>query len=126
MVSAEILRTLADIGFMAVSGGLSVQAERIFKAIALCRKDNVVSYMGMALNLINEGKSEEALALLEKKALVLEPDNLVLHNIKAMALMFIGRKGESEACLQEVINLNTDNMATTLAQNMLEHLHKAN
>lgn len=124
MVSAEILRKLADIGFMATSGGLFKQAECIFKAIKLNRKDSILPFIGEALNLINMNRSEEALALIEKKALVLEPDNGVLHSIKAMALMFMGRNSESENCLNEVIRANADNDATNLAENLLNQLHK--
>lgn len=125
MINAEILRKLADIGFMATSGGFFRQAESIFKAIELNRKDNILPHMGMALNLMNMEKGQEALDILEKKALKIEPDNHVLHAFKAMALMLLGRNSESENCLNNIMTKSTDNVSKNLAQNLLEELHRS-
>ena len=125
MISAEILRKLADIGFMATSGGFFRQAESIFKAIELNKKNNVLPYMGMALNLMNMEKGQEALDILEKKALKIEPDNHVLQAFKAMALMLLGRNSESETCLNGIVAKSTDDLAQNLAKNLLSELHRS-
>ena len=124
MISAEILRKLADIGFMATSGGFSRQAQNIFSAIELSRKDNVVPYIGMAINMMNMRKTQDALEILEKKALPLEPDNQVLHAFKGMALMLLGRSSESEKCLNNILSSNPDPMTINLAQGLLDELHQ--
>ena len=122
MVSTEMLRKLADIGFMATGGGLFRQAEIIFQAVKLNRENNILPYMGLALNLMNMNKCEEALNILEKKALVLEPDNDTLHAFVGMALMLLGRSRESEKCLNRVVEESDDDLACNLAKNLLQHL----
>ena len=125
MISAEILRKLADIGFMATSGGFFSQAQNIFGAIELSSKENIVPYIGMAINMMNMSKSQDALDLLEKKALPLEPDNQVLHAFKGMALMLLGRNCESEKCLNNVLTSDPDSVTSNLAQGLLGELHRA-
>jgi len=125
MVDAEILRKLADIGFMATGGGLFRQAEAIFHAIELNRKDNVLPHMGMALNLMNMELAEDALNVLEKKALKMEPENQVLQAFKAMALMQLGRNNESETCLHQIVTKSKDDIAVTLAENLLSELRRS-
>ncbi len=124
MVSAEILRKLADIGFMATSGGFFRQADAIFSSIELSRKDNILPYMGKALNLMNMEKNQEALDMIENKALKIEPENHVLHAFKGMALMLLGRNSESENCLNNIASTSNDSIAKNLADNLLSELYR--
>ena len=125
MVSAETLRLLADIGFMATSGGLSPQARAIFDAVGKSRPDSVLPHIGNALNLMNLNKHTEALEMLEKKALTLEPDNSTVQAFIGMALMLLGRNSESEQCLNKLIG-SEDALAANLAQNLLIELRVHN
>ena len=123
MVSAETLRLLADIGFMATSGGFSPQAKTLFHAIELARPDSVLPHIGTALNCMNLNKHQEALDILEKKALKIEPDNATVKAFMGMALMMLGRNSESERCLSAITN-SEDTLAATLAANLLVELQE--
>ena len=123
MVSAETLRLLADIGFMATSGGFSPQAANLFKAVELARPDSVLPHIGFALNHMNMNRHQEALEILEKKALKLEPDNATVKAFIGMALMMLGRNSESERTLNQ-ITASDDVLAATLATNLLTELQQ--
>ncbi len=121
MVSAETLRLLADIGFMATSGGFSPQARNLFAAIEHARPDSVLPHIGNALNSMNMNKHQEALEILEKKALKLEPENSTVKAFMGMALMMLGRNNESERCLSALTG-SDDALAASLASNLLIEL----
>ena len=123
MVSAETLRLLADIGFMATSGGFSKQARSLFDAIELARPDSVLPHIGKALNYMNLNMHQEALDTLEKKALKLEPDNATVQAFMGMALMLLGRSSESERCLNGITD-SEDTLAASLASNLLSELRQ--
>lgn len=121
MVSAETLRLLADIGFMATSGGFSPQAASLFNAVGQARPQSVLPHIGNALNSMNMNRHQEALEILEKKALKLEPENPTVKAFMGMALMMLGRNSESERCLTALIN-SDDALAANLASNLLNEL----
>ena len=123
MVSAETLRLLADIGFMATSGGLSPQAKSLFQAVELARPDSVLPHIGTALNYMNMSKHQEALDILEEKALKLEPENATVKAFIGMALMMLGRSSDSERCLTPIAS-SDDVLAATLATNLLTELRQ--
>ncbi|MCY4472098.1 MAG: tetratricopeptide repeat protein [Kistimonas sp.] len=125
MVSVETLRLLADIGFMATSGGLSPQAAELFRAIELARPDSVLPHIGKALNCMNMKKHQDALDVLEKKALPMEPDNDSIKALIGMALMMMGRNNESERCLQAIASSeDKDPMAVEMATALLAKHNK--
>ena len=121
MVSAETLRLLADIGFMATSGGFSPQAASLFNAVEQARPQSVLPHIGNALNSMNMNRHQEALEILEKKALKLEPENPTVKAFMGMALMMLGRNSESERCLTALIS-SDDALAANLASNLLNEL----
>ncbi len=121
MVSAETLRLLADIGFMATSGGFSPQAASLFNAVGQARPQSVLPHIGNALNSMNMNRHQEALEILEKKALKLEPENPTVKAFMGMALMMLGRNSESERCLTALIS-SDDALAANLASNLLNEL----
>lgn len=121
MVSAETLRLLADIGFMATSGGFSSQAASLFNAVGQARPQSVLPHIGNALNSMNMNRHQEALEILEKKALKLEPENPTVKAFMGMALMMLGRNSESERCLTALIS-SDDALAANLASNLLNEL----
>ncbi|CAM3555761.1 tetratricopeptide repeat protein [Parendozoicomonas haliclonae] len=121
MVSADTLRLLADIGFMATSGGFSPQAQSMFKAIEQARPDSVLPHIGNALNSMNMNRHQEALDTLEKKALKLEPENPTVKAFIGMALMMLGRNSECERYLNGLTD-SDDSLAASLASNLLVEL----
>jgi len=121
MVSVETLRLISDIGFMATSNGLSTQAKSIFDAVELLRPDSVLPDIGKALNYLNLNQFQNALDVLEKKALKKEPDDPTVNAFIGMALMLMGRNNESEGFLKPVLNQD-DKVAANLASTLLEEL----
>ncbi|GAA4648540.1 hypothetical protein GCM10023116_08090 [Kistimonas scapharcae] len=121
MVTVETLRLLADIGFMATSNGMSGQAKSIFKAIGHIRPNSVLPHIGMALNHLNLNQFQDALDVLEKKALKIEPDNPTVRAFIGMSLMLMGRNSESEKFLTPLTS-SDDPLAANLAENLLQEL----
>ncbi len=74
-----------------------------------------------ALSLLGRGRVTEALAIVDK-ALLKEPSNPQLHNLRGLASSQLGRTGEAEASFREVIKLSPHsatgyaNLAVLLAQ----------
>lgn len=121
MVTVETLRLLADIGFMATSNGMSPQAKSIFHAIGHIRPKSVLPHIGMALNHLNLNQFQDALDVLEKKALKAEPDNPTVRAFIGMSLMLMGHSSESENFLVPLID-SDDALAANLAENLLKEL----
>lgn len=121
MVTAETLRLLADIGFMATSNGMSLQAKSIFRAIGHIRPKSVLPHIGLALNHLNLNQFQDALDVLEKKALKVEPDNPTVRAFIGMSLMLMGRNSESEKFLVSLTD-SDDALAASLAENLLGEL----
>lgn len=121
MVTAETLRLLADIGFMATSNGMSGQARSIFDAIGCVRPNSVLPHIGMALNHLNLNQFQDALDVLEKKALKIESDNPTVRAFIGMSLMLMGRNSESEKFLDPLTG-SDDPLAANLAKNLLQEL----
>lgn len=120
-VTAENLRLLADIGFMATSNGMSTQAQSIFQAIAHVRPSSILSYIGLALNHLNLNQFQDALDVLEKEALKIEPNNPTVQAFIGMSLMLMGRNSESETFLLPLLD-SEDALAANLARNLLQEL----
>ncbi|MBE8215108.1 MAG: hypothetical protein HAW62_02095 [Endozoicomonadaceae bacterium] len=123
MVSVSILRQMADIALMASSGGYFSQAENIFTAIECHQKDTLFPHIGRAINCMNMGNNQEALEILEKKALPLEPDNSLIKAYKGLALMLVGRNSDSEKTLTPLIDKKHDEETKRLANELLNQLH---
>lgn len=123
MVSVSTLRQMADIALMASSEGYFSQADNILKAIEYQNKDNLFPYIGQAINLMNMDKNQEALEVLENKAAILEPDNLLIQAYKGLALMLLGRNAESERILNPLATKKTDPTVKKLAEELINQLH---
>ncbi|MCK5894077.1 MAG: hypothetical protein KAG53_06610 [Endozoicomonadaceae bacterium] len=120
-ITAEHLRLLADIGFMATSNGMSAQAKSIFTAIGHARPGSILSHIGLAINHLNLNQFQDALDILEKKALKVEPDNPTVQAFIGMSLMLMGRNSESETFLLPLLD-SKDTSAASLAKNLLQEL----
>lgn len=121
MISDDMIKTLADIGFMASSSGCSKHAFAIFSGIEVARPDNVLPDIGYAMEFMNRKKYQEAISVLKKQALVKDPDNVAVKAFIGMALMLDGHNKESEECLSEIENCD-DSATAKMAKELLENV----
>ena len=123
MTDEKLIKTLADIGFMASSAGLPKHAFAIFNAIEKARPDSVLPYLGFALEFMNKKMNQEALEVLEKQALPKAPDDPSVKAFIGMALMLEGRNKESENLLTVALNAD-DPEVKTMAGELLDNIHQ--
>ncbi|MCW7551916.1 hypothetical protein NX722_04510 [Endozoicomonas gorgoniicola] len=124
MADDSLIKTLADIGFMATSNNMSRQAFAIFYGLEKARPDSPVSHIGYAFQYMNKKLHKDALDILHKKALPLDEDNPTTKAFIGLALMFEGRNKESENFLSEV-STQGDESARIMAKELLAHIHQS-
>ncbi len=122
MISDDLVKKLADIGFMASTSGLRKQAFAIFAGIETAKPKSVLPDIGYALEFINKKKYQHAIALLQRQTLPKDPDNAAVKAFIGLALMLDGHNKECEACLHEIKDSN-DGAAIHMANQILEHIH---
>lgn len=121
MLSDTMIKTLADIGFMASSGGQSRQAFAIFAGIEAIRPKSILPDIGYALEFMNKRKYQQAINILNNQALKKEPDSAAAQAFIGLALMLDGHNRKSEDCL-ETISDSQDSAAAHMAQELLAHI----
>ena len=122
MIEDKLLKTLADIGFMASGTGLPKHAFGIFAGIEAARPDSPLSTIGFALEFMNRKRHQEAIDILHKEGLKKHPDDASVKAFLGMALMFEGRNKEGEDVLQLVAN-STEVEPAIMAKELLAQLH---
>ncbi|AMO56048.1 hypothetical protein GZ77_04270 [Endozoicomonas montiporae] len=123
MADDSLVKTLADIGFMATSNNMPKQAFAIFYGLEKARPDSPLPHIGYAFQYMNKKLHRDALDILHKKALPLDENNPVTKAFIGMALMFEGRNKESEDYLADV-SAADDESAKIMANELLSHIHK--
>ncbi|WP_252176093.1 hypothetical protein [Endozoicomonas sp. 4G] len=124
MTDEKLIKTLADIGFMASSVGMSKHAFGIFSALEKVRPDSVLPTLGFALTFINKKMNQEALEILHKEAIPKDPDNPTVKAFIGMALMMEGRNREGEDYLTTA-NKEGDEETATMARELLDNIRKS-
>ena len=121
MIDEKLLKTLADIGFMASATGLPKNAFAIFNGLEAARPDSTVASIGFAMEFMNRKRHQEALNVLNK-ALEINPDDPDLLAFIGMSLMLEGRNKESEDFLTPLLN-SEDSEAAIMAEELLSNIH---
>ena len=121
MIDDKLLKTLADIGFMASSAGLPKNAFAIFNGIEAVRPDSTLSSIGFAMEFMNRKRHQEALDVLNK-ALKTNPNDPDILAFMGMSLMLAGRNKESEDYLTPLLD-SDDAEAAVMAKELLGHIH---
>ncbi|WP_299730911.1 hypothetical protein [uncultured Endozoicomonas sp.] len=122
MIDDKLLKTLADIGFMASATGLPKHAFGIFNGIEAARPDSPLSTIGIAMEFMNRKRHQEAIDLLHKEGLKKFPDDPSVQAFLGMALMFEGRNKESEGFLTPLLN-SSELEPNVMAKELLSHIH---
>ena len=119
MIPDNIIKMMADIGFMASSSGYSKHAFGIFMGIEAVKPDSVLPCIGYAMEFMNKKKYQEAISILKKQGLAKEPDNAAVKAFIGLALMLDGHNKECEDYLASVENAS-DSAAATMASSILK------
>ena len=121
MIDNKMIKTLADIGFMASSAGHSKHAFAIFSGIETAKPNSVLPDLGYAMEFINKKKYQSAVSVLTKQALKKDPTNDTVKAFIGLALMLDGHNKESEEQLNKIKN-SSDSTAARLANELLENI----
>lgn len=116
-ITAEDLRSLADIGFMAVSRGLDGIAEPIFAGLTAARPAGEAGPLGTALVLLQRGEAEAAVATL--RAL---PPSDAAQLFLGMALHRAGHAAEAREVLGDLAGTAAEPAPAEAARAMLAAL----
>ncbi len=122
MIDDKLLKTLADIGFMASGTGLPKHAFAIFNGLESARPDSELPSIGFAMEFMNRKRYQEALDILHKDGLAKHPENESLKAFIGMGLMLAGRNKESEGYLTPLLN-SENSEAAVMAKELLSNIH---
>ena len=116
MLEEKDLRTLAEVGFCAVSMGNMLPARTIFEGLAAVRPGHEAPRMGLAMShyMVNEFEAAEDIL----RGLRLDKPDFRLADVHlALCLVLAGRKDEAWPLLQEL-----DKIKDPLFSGMVEEL----
>lgn len=127
VLTSNEIQLLTALGFVAAGAKLSVQAMRIFEALAQVRPNRAFPYVGMACVRMNREQSEEAVAVLDRGLRVVgdearstDPQELAhLYAWRGLALHSASRKRESELDLKRAHSLGLDGATASMVGTML-------
>jgi predicted Zn-dependent protease len=116
-ISAESLRRLLEIGYVAAGNGRFSDAETIFRGVAAVRPGSSAPVIGRAVAALNRGAASEAVVLLEAER-NRSPDDAMVQAFLGLALQSAGRNAEGAATLAAVME-SADPLAATMARSLL-------
>ncbi|WP_419536006.1 tetratricopeptide repeat protein [Endozoicomonas sp.] len=122
MIDDKLLKSLADIGFMASGTGLPKHAFGIFNGIEAARPDSPLSTIGFALEFMNRKRHQEAIDILHKEGLSKHPEDPTIKAFLGLALMFAGRNKESEDYLKPLLS-SKESEPSIMAKELLANIH---
>lgn len=116
-VPAEDVRTLVDIGYIALSAGLDLHAAAIFEGVQAVRPNHEAGFIGRAVVDIARGDAGAAI-----KALRSLPPTDTAQTFLAITLIHYGDHEEARKLLVEVIGSAADTSAAALARDVMAEL----
>jgi predicted Zn-dependent protease len=127
-LTADDMRLIAQIGFLAARENQQAPARSIFRALRVARPDSVLPFIGLAVAEIRAGHHAEAARLLRDEALPLHPDSGEIGAFLGLALVEGGRSDEARRVLQRVVESDTAPAAephVRMARKLLDMVHPA-
>lgn len=124
VLTAEDVRLLAEIGFLATGSGQHRAASDIFEALAVLRPVSAVPYLGLATTCLNQALADDAATVLERGRRLLandgtDEDRALLGAFHGVALHFAHRRAESDQVLREFARQEHHPAAARIASGML-------
>ena len=114
-ISTSMVRSLMRSGNLAAEHNFHPEAIDIFNGVCAARPNSEIPLLGLAMVLMNTGKADEAIEVLQNKALKISPDNQICKTFLGIAMNLKGQKQESDVLFDEVIEQNSDPHAVKLA-----------
>ena len=115
----DLIKLLAELGFIAGGYGLIAQTDAIVGALEALRPDSERPYLIQALARINFRDAAGAERILREQSLKLNPDSAMAKAYLGLALHVQGRINERDRILEEAI-ASGDEEAAALAQRLSE------
>ncbi|MDR0418425.1 MAG: hypothetical protein LBH08_03265 [Puniceicoccales bacterium] len=115
-ISAEMLRLLVNIGYVATGSGKRKNAEIIFEGVIAARPQNELLYVAYAFMRMVFGEYTEASKLLMEKALKINPESEIAKAFYGMLLYQVKQRGESYTILNQIKENGKDMDAIALAE----------
>lgn len=115
LLEPDDMRTLVDIGFMALSHGFDGQAATIFAGVEAARPDQEAGHLGTALVHLYRGEVDRALAILRKL-----PPTDAARMFLGLALTRGADQAEARAVLSDVVATAAGTPFARSAQDILD------
>lgn len=97
----EDINLLGQVGFLASSRGDLASASTIFEALERCRPYASFAYIGQAIALVNRGRHDDAIRVLDRGlTMVNADDSAEMHAFRALALGLAGRARECDRAIE--------------------------
>ena len=114
MIESKDVRTLVDLGFIAVTRGLDKHAAAIFDGVRAVRPNEDAAYIGPALLMIQKGDINGAIKLLRSR-----PPSDSIRVFLGMALLRHGDIKDAVDVLHDLVATAGDPALSDLARNLL-------
>jgi lipoprotein NlpI len=115
-MSGELLRMLAEIGFVSTSCGLWAHADAIFKGVQAVRPKSEFPFMSQAIARMTVGDDARAIDILKNHALKINPRNSMAQSFLGVALKRSGKDKEAKELFDMVLEENQDPKAVAMAK----------
>ncbi len=118
LISEQDVRQLAEIGFAAARNSWVDESRTIFEGLETVRPDSEYPLIGLAVSEMSARRHDEAIVILQKKALKLNAESSMAQSFLGLALRLVGRSQESERWLKQAAS-SDDAEAAAMAQALL-------
>ncbi len=124
-ISADMVKDLMEIGYVAIGRGSQTAAEDIFNGICAARPESELPIIGLAISKMNFGDFISASKLLSEKAFPLNPNNSLTKCFIGVVYFYCGAKKESLAIMEDILSNSEDESAIKIAQNISSEINNS-
>jgi hypothetical protein len=122
-IGTDLVRTLFEIGYVAVGRGLQSYAEDIFNALVAARPESELPVVGLAVCKMNFGAFTAAVTLLTEKALKINPSSDIAKSFLGLILHHCGATEKALAVMNDVLSNGTDANALNMARSIIDEIN---
>jgi Tfp pilus assembly protein PilF len=114
-----MIQLLIDIGYVSTGSGRKRDAENIFESVIAARPKQELSFIAYSFMRMVFGEYVEASHLLVERALKINPKSEMAQAFYGLLLYQVGRRGESDMILSNIINNGKNEDAYRLAESII-------
>jgi hypothetical protein len=122
-ICTDLVKTLLEIGYVAIGRGLQSHAEDIFQGLSTARPESELPIVGLAVCKMNFGDFASASKLLVEDALVINPSSSIAKCFLGVVSHYCGAKSEALIIMNEVLENSNDNSAINIAKSVIEEIN---